>query len=243
MLLRSGKIAINDERRTGRESQTRMANMNPPETQNSQNSSTNNIVPSSSSIGASTGTKHVSEVVQSMVSSMPTHSISHSESILTYIRPRGPPHTPSPIRDIPNRSLVPPGFSIPFGGREQPYGMLTSMMANLQNNTTQSNQQMTTQVARMSEFLGIPQHQHPLPRDWVRENQEPTFEEDLTINQIPQNQGGIVVPPRIEPHVPREPRVLMVNRNQNDDDVIRQVRHDDVAANNNLTNIVERIMV
>lgn len=95
----------------------------------------------------------------------------------------------------------------------------------------------------MSEFLGIPQHQRPLPRDWVRENQEPTFEEDLTINQIQQNQGGVVVPPRIEPHVPMEPRVLMVNRNQNVDDIIWQVRHDDVAANNNLAAIVERIMV
>ncbi|XP_050908418.1 uncharacterized protein LOC127122054 [Lathyrus oleraceus] len=35
----------------------------------------------------------------------------------------------------------------------------------------------------------------------------------------------------------------MVNRNQNVDDIIRQVRHDDVAADNNLTAIVERIMV
>lgn len=102
---------------------------------------------------------------------------------------------------------------------------------------------MITQVARMSEFLGIPQHQRPPPRDWVRENQKPTLEEDLTINQVPQNQGGIVVPPRIEPHVHREPRVLMVNRNQNTDDIIRQVRHDDVAADNNLVAIVERIMV
>lgn len=95
----------------------------------------------------------------------------------------------------------------------------------------------------MSEFLGIPQHQCPLPRDWVRENQEPRLEEDLTINQIPQNQGGIVVPPRIEPHIPREPRVLMVNRNQNADDIIRQVRYDNVTADNNLAAIVERIMV
>ncbi|XP_050902791.1 uncharacterized protein LOC127115246 [Lathyrus oleraceus] len=35
----------------------------------------------------------------------------------------------------------------------------------------------------------------------------------------------------------------MVNRNQNVDDIIRQVRHDDVAADNNLVAIVERIMV
>ncbi|XP_050908201.1 uncharacterized protein LOC127121810 [Lathyrus oleraceus] len=120
---------------------------------------------------------------------------------------------------------------------------LTTVLNPLIQNTTQSDQHMTTQVARMFEFLGIPQHQRPLPRDWVRENQKATFEEDLTINQIPQNQGGVVLPPRIEPHVPREPRVLMVNRNQNADDIIRQVRHDDMAADNNLAAIVERIMV
>ncbi|XP_050878785.1 uncharacterized protein LOC127082600 [Lathyrus oleraceus] len=35
----------------------------------------------------------------------------------------------------------------------------------------------------------------------------------------------------------------MVNRNQNANDIIRQVRHDDVAADNNLAAIAERIMV
>ncbi|XP_050890096.1 uncharacterized protein LOC127095452 [Lathyrus oleraceus] len=35
----------------------------------------------------------------------------------------------------------------------------------------------------------------------------------------------------------------MVNKNQNDDDIIHQVRHDDVTADNNLATIVERIMV
>ncbi|XP_050877581.1 uncharacterized protein LOC127081360 [Lathyrus oleraceus] len=35
----------------------------------------------------------------------------------------------------------------------------------------------------------------------------------------------------------------MVNRNQNADDIIRQVRHDDVAVDNNLAAIIKRIMV
>lgn len=34
----------------------------------------------------------------------------------------------------------------------------------------------------------------------------------------------------------------MVNRKQNDDDVIKQIRHDNMAANNNLAVMVERIM-
>lgn len=75
----------------------------------------------------------MSEPVPSMASSMPTHSIVHTEPILTYIGPRGPPNTPPPIGNVPNRPLVPPGFSMPFGGREQPYGMPTSVMASLHN--------------------------------------------------------------------------------------------------------------
>ena len=115
MLLKNGKIAINDEQHRGRESHTRMTNVNPLDTQNSQNPSTSNIMPPSSLIEANTTISHAFKVIPSMVSSMPTHSISHTEPILTYIGPRGPPHTPSPIRDIPNKSLVPPGFSILFG--------------------------------------------------------------------------------------------------------------------------------
>lgn len=53
--------------------------------------------------------------------------------------------------------------------------------------------------------------------------------------------GGAV--PGVEQQIPREPRVLMVNRNQNTNDIIQQVRHDDVAADNNLAAMVERIMV
>lgn len=112
---------------------------------------------------------------------------------------------------------------------------------------------MTAHVARMSEFLGVPQpHQHT-SRDRVRENQGATFEEDFTINQIPQNQPQLemvnqevgVGPPRIEPQIPieREPRVVMVNRNQNIDNVIRQIQHNDLAADNNLATMVKRIMV
>ena len=62
---------------------------------------------------------------------------------------------------------------------------LTTVLNPMIQNAAQSNQQMTSQVARMSEFLGVPQPQRHPPRDWVREIQGATFEEDLTINQIP----------------------------------------------------------
>ncbi|XP_050909974.1 uncharacterized protein LOC127123840 [Lathyrus oleraceus] len=92
--------------------------------------------------------------------------------------------------------------------------MLTTVLNPLIQNTAQSNQQMTTQMAQMADFLGVPQpHRHPL-RDGIRGNQGVTFEEDPTINQIPQNQ----LPPEM------------------------QIRHDDMVADNNLAAMVERIM-
>ena len=71
------------------------------------------------------------------------------------------------------------------------------------------------------------------------------------------NQGVMVEMPRVtnveihrvepfrqEPNVLRqpEPRVRMVNRNQNIDEVLYQVRQDNMATNNNLKAMVERIM-
>ena len=48
----------------------------------------------------------------------------------------------------------------------------------------------------------------------------------------------------ISPQIPRavEQGVVVVNRNQNDDEVIQQVRHHNHAADNNLTTMVKRIM-
>lgn len=59
------------------------------------------------------------------------------------------------------------------------------------------------------------------------------------------NQEAGIGPSRIESQIPRErePRVVMVNRNQNADNVIWKIRHDDLEANNNLAAMVERIMV
>lgn len=64
------------------------------------------------------------------------------------------------------------------------------------------------------------------------------------------NQGIRVEPPRVEAHrveqrIPRErePQVVLENRHQYVDELIQQIRRDDMAANNNLTAMVERIMV
>lgn len=122
------------------------------------------------------------------------------------------------------------------------------------------NQWMEVHMMRITDFFGVPQPpQHP-QRGWMIENQGIAFEEDPTINQVQQNQRNIpqtnmvnkgvgVEPPRVEsprpePPIPRErqPRVVMVNRNQYADEVIHQIRRDDIVANNNRVAMVERIM-
>lgn len=134
--------------------------------------------------------------------------------------------------------------------------MLSQQMGTIFNpliqNTTQTNQQMTTQMTRIADFFGVSQAPRHLRREHLLENQGATLEEDPTINQFQQNACMVdvtnqvvrVEPPRVEQLVPieREPRVLMVNRNKDADEVIRQVQHNDLAMDNNLAAMVERIM-
>ena len=108
MLLRSGRVATNNEVRPRRRQTRRMAN--PPNNSNPQNSSNDEVPPPVSSTGGNTVSAPVSESIPSMSSSMPTHSIAHSDPILSYIGPRGPPHTPPPIGTSAFRPVHPLGF-------------------------------------------------------------------------------------------------------------------------------------
>lgn len=101
---------------------------------------------------------------------------------------------------------------------------------------------------------------HP-QREYMIENLGVTFEENPTINQVQQNQrdtlgvnvanlGGAfeqhrVEPPRNQPRgqIEEKPRITLVNRNENVDNLIQQMRHDDMVAYNNLEVMVKRIMV
>ena len=118
MLLRSGKLATNNEDRPRRRYTRKMANPNPPNTSNHQNPQNSEVPPPVSSTGGNTVSAPVSEAIPSVSSSMPTHSISHSEPILSYVGPRGPPHTPPPIGTSTFRQVPPPpGFSMPYSGQ------------------------------------------------------------------------------------------------------------------------------
>lgn len=76
-----------------------------------------------------------SEAISSMVSTTTTMSNTHIGPILSSVRMQGQQMTPPPVGSSAFRSYA-TGFTIPLNGREQPYGMPTSMMENLHNTTT-----------------------------------------------------------------------------------------------------------
>ena len=138
--------------------------------------------------------------------------------------------------------------------------MLAQTMGTIFNpliqNTTQSNLQLAAQMTCIADFFGVPQPPRQPQREFIRENQGLVLGEDVTINQTPQNvpqnvvnqrvavEQPVVEPPRVVPQLPRaqEPRVVMVNRNQNADEVVQHIRRDNIVADNNLAAMVERIM-
>lgn len=111
MSLRSGKVTtINEDRQRGRYTRG-MENLNQPNSANPQNMSTNSReLPPVPSTGGPTLLATVSEPITLMASLMPTHSIAHTEHILNFTGPRGPPQTPPPIGTSVFRTFMPHGF-------------------------------------------------------------------------------------------------------------------------------------
>ena len=63
---------------------------------------------------------------------------------------------------------------------------LSTVLNPLIQNTTQSKQQMSAQMVRITEFFGVPQPIRQPQRAPIRENRGIVLEEDVTINQNPQ---------------------------------------------------------
>jgi hypothetical protein len=85
---------------------------------------------------------------------------------------------------------------------------------------------LANQMGRMADFFGAPDapNNQRIPR----------------VN--PEIQTGVQAQPvRIE-REQQEPEVVLVNRNQDADNVLRQVRQENVAGQNNLANLVENIL-
>lgn len=106
--------------------------------------------------------------------------------------------------------------------------------------SAETNRQVIAQLTRLCNFLGAPQVlvlQAPLAVRMaapVQQNMGAADDETVHQGQVVNNQ-----PPR-NPMV--EPPRIVVNRNQEADQVVEQIRHEDLVVENNLATIVERIM-
>lgn len=82
--------------------------------------------------GETTVTVSVFETIPSTASTMAISSSAHSGTILSLVRTKGQQMTPHPVGSSAFRPYV-AGFMRPLNGREQPYGMPTSMLTNFHN--------------------------------------------------------------------------------------------------------------
>lgn len=85
--------------------------------------------------GETTAVVTSSKANPSTVSTTTSSSNTHIGPILSPVTMHGQQMVPPPVRSSAYRPYA-TGFMMPLNGREQPYGMPTSMMANLHNTTT-----------------------------------------------------------------------------------------------------------
>lgn len=98
---------------------------------------------------------------------------------------------------------------------------------------------MTTKMPRIWDFLGAPiaqVRQTPPPRPRL---ETPVQHEELFDETIDQEHQVVEPIPRVS----QRPLVVLVNRNQDPDHVVRQVRKYAMAREQNLEPIIDRIMV
>lgn len=121
--------------------------------------------------------------------------------------------------------------------------MLTQQMGTilriLIQDSTQSYQQLETQIIRIRDFLGAPRAQvlrNPTPPP---QPETPVRQEELTDDTVEQEYEEFEQVLRVA----RRPPVVLVNRNQDPDQMVQQVRHDAAMGEQNLEFIVERIIV
>ncbi|XP_050875138.1 uncharacterized protein LOC127078750 [Lathyrus oleraceus] len=123
--------------------------------------------------------------------------------------------------------------------------MLTNQMGTVFNNVIQesakTNRQVANQLTRLCNFLGAPARQMAqVVRQNILVQVEIGAAEDETVHEgqilrPQQNQG-------VESGVAGRNQMVLVNRHQDADQIVDQYRQEDLAVENNLTTIVERIM-
>ncbi|WJX30008.1 hypothetical protein P8452_18592 [Trifolium repens] len=139
--------------------------------------------------------------------------------------------------------------------------MLTQQIGTVFNpliqNTNQSYQLLANQMGRIADFFGAPQ----VPNQQIQNvvslqiaqapNNAIMPAPNNVVNPINQIQQPVpVVEPQVQiqaqqqalPQVKQNPGIVLVNRNQNADDVVRNVQDNNFVGQNNIANLVETIL-
>ncbi|KAK2422828.1 hypothetical protein QL285_033329 [Trifolium repens] len=127
-------------------------------------------------------------------------------------------------------------------------------------NTNQSYQLLANQMGRIADFFGapqvpnqqVPQIQNVVPLQIAQAPDNAILPApNNVVNPIHQIQQQVpVVEPQVQiqaqqqalPQVEQNPGIVLVNRNQNADDVVRNVQNNNFAGQNNIANLVETIL-
>ncbi|XP_045822090.1 uncharacterized protein LOC123914975 [Trifolium pratense] len=121
---------------------------------------------------------------------------------------------------------------------------LGTILNPLINNTNNNYQLLAHQMGRIADFFGTPampnQNLQPIRNQTQVQNQGFHVNNEIPNNQVPQVVQEEPPAPVVN-HVP-EPEVILVNRNQNADEVVRNVQRNNFAQQDNLANLVETIL-
>ena len=103
-------------------------------------------------------------------------------------------------------------------------------------NTNQSYQALATQMRRIVDLFALVQlvHQY-IP---LVQNLRPL----QIVEPVLQRQQPMPQPQLVEPVVQVQQRVILVNRNNDADEVVRNVQHQNLGEHNNISNLVETVM-
>ncbi|XP_045831224.1 uncharacterized protein LOC123922561 [Trifolium pratense] len=121
---------------------------------------------------------------------------------------------------------------------------LGTILNPLINNTNDNYQLLAHQMGRIADFFGTP----AMPNQNIQpiRNQEHVQDRGLPINVgVPVNQVPQMVqeePPEQVVNQVQDPGIVLVNRNQIADEVVRNVQQNNFAQQNNLANLVETIL-
>ncbi|PNX90436.1 hypothetical protein L195_g046560 [Trifolium pratense] len=121
---------------------------------------------------------------------------------------------------------------------------LGTILNPLINNINNNYQLLAHQMGRIVDFFGTPampnKNLQPIRNPAHVQNQGLPINDEVPVNQVPQ-----VVqeePPVQVANQVQDPGIVLVNRNQNVDEVVRNVQRNNFAQQDNLSNLVETIL-